>query len=151
MRIAIGSDHAGFDLKGEAKAFLLEENHEVLDVGTYSKAPVDYPDYAEAVATALRDTKRMATCLEFGPRFLHSTGQAYKGGQTRGCSCRSPAMTPSICPCRDRGTRSAWSRRHERDGIFRFWSSGTAALCVLILAQMSLPVSRQAAIIAALE
>jgi RpiB/LacA/LacB family sugar-phosphate isomerase len=55
MRIAIGSDHAGFDLKEEAKAFLLEENHEVLDVGTYSKAPVDYPDYAEAVATALRE------------------------------------------------------------------------------------------------
>jgi RpiB/LacA/LacB family sugar-phosphate isomerase len=55
MRIAIGSDHAGFDLKEEAKAFLLEENHEVLDVGTYSKVPVDYPDYAEAVATALRE------------------------------------------------------------------------------------------------
>jgi ribose 5-phosphate isomerase B len=55
MRIAIGSDHAGFDLKEEAKAFLVEENHEVLDVGTYSKAPVDYPDYAEAVATALRE------------------------------------------------------------------------------------------------
>ena len=55
MRIAIGSDHAGFDLKEEAKAFLLEENHEILDVGTYSKSPVDYPDYAEAVATALRE------------------------------------------------------------------------------------------------
>jgi transaldolase/glucose-6-phosphate isomerase len=55
MRIAIGSDHAGFDLKEEAKAFLLEESHEILDVGTYSKAPVDYPDYAEAVATALRE------------------------------------------------------------------------------------------------
>ncbi len=57
MRIAIGSDHAVFDLKEEVKAFLLEENHEVLDVGTYSKAPVDYPDYAEAVATALRENR----------------------------------------------------------------------------------------------
>jgi transaldolase/glucose-6-phosphate isomerase len=55
MRIAIGSDHAGFDLKEEAKAFLLEENHEVLDVGTYSKDPVDYSDYAEAVGAALRE------------------------------------------------------------------------------------------------
>ena len=44
MRIAIGSDHAGFDLKEAVKAFLVEENHEVLDVGTYSKDPVDYPD-----------------------------------------------------------------------------------------------------------
>jgi transaldolase / glucose-6-phosphate isomerase len=55
MRIAIGSDHAGFDLKEEAKAFLIEEHHDVLDVGTYSKKPVDYPDYAEAVAAALRE------------------------------------------------------------------------------------------------
>jgi transaldolase/glucose-6-phosphate isomerase len=33
---------------------------------------------------ALRDRKRVATCLEFGPRFLHSTGQAYKGGPNSG-------------------------------------------------------------------
>jgi transaldolase/glucose-6-phosphate isomerase len=33
---------------------------------------------------ALRDEKRVATCLEFGPRFLHSTGQAYKGGPNSG-------------------------------------------------------------------
>src|SRR5574341_1047052 len=55
MRIAIGSDHAGFDLKEEVKAFLAGEKHEVLDVGTFSKAPVDYPDYAEAVGAALRE------------------------------------------------------------------------------------------------
>ena len=55
MRIAIGSDHAGFDLKEEVKTFLVEGHHEVLDVGTYSKEPVDYPDYAEAVAAALRE------------------------------------------------------------------------------------------------
>jgi transaldolase/glucose-6-phosphate isomerase len=55
MRIAIGSDHAGFDLKQEVKAFLVEGHHEVLDVGTYSKDPVDYPDYAEAVGAALRE------------------------------------------------------------------------------------------------
>jgi transaldolase/glucose-6-phosphate isomerase len=54
MRIAIGSDHAGFDLKEEVKTFLAKENHEVLDLGTHSKDPVDYPDYAEAVAAALR-------------------------------------------------------------------------------------------------
>src|SRR2546426_7362972 len=33
---------------------------------------------------AVRDKKRVATCLEFGPRFLHSTGQAYKGGPNTG-------------------------------------------------------------------
>src|SRR5262245_49295432 len=33
---------------------------------------------------AVRDQKRIATCLGFGPRFLHSTGQAYKGGPNSG-------------------------------------------------------------------
>ena len=48
MRVAIGSDHAGFELKEAIKAFLASENREVLDVGTYSKDPVDYPDFTEA-------------------------------------------------------------------------------------------------------
>ena len=57
MRVAIGSDHAGFDLKEAVKAFLAAENCEVLDVGTSNKAPVDYSDFAEAVgAAAPRDT-----------------------------------------------------------------------------------------------
>ena len=55
MRIAIGSDHAGFELKEAVKAVLAEEHHEVLDVGTSSKDPVDYPDYVQAVGTALRE------------------------------------------------------------------------------------------------
>ena len=55
MRVAIGSDHAGFELKETLKASLIEEHREVLDVGTYSRDPVDYPDCAEAVGTALRD------------------------------------------------------------------------------------------------
>jgi len=55
MRVAIGSDHAGFELKEAAKALLLAEHCEVLDVGTHSKDPVDYADYAEAVGAALQD------------------------------------------------------------------------------------------------
>ena len=55
MRVVIGSDHAGFELKEAVKAFLIEDKREVLDVGTYGKESVDYPDYAEAVGTALRE------------------------------------------------------------------------------------------------
>ena len=55
MRIAIGSDHAGFELKEALKAFLAEEHHQVLDVGTHSKDPVDYPDYVQAVGATLRE------------------------------------------------------------------------------------------------
>jgi transaldolase / glucose-6-phosphate isomerase len=55
MRVAIGADHAGFELKEAVKAFLVEGDHEALDLGTYNKDPVDYSDYAEAVGTALRE------------------------------------------------------------------------------------------------
>jgi len=54
MRIAIGSDHAGFSLKGTLVEVLRDGGHEVVDVGTDSDAVVDYPDYAEAVAVAVR-------------------------------------------------------------------------------------------------
>jgi ribose 5-phosphate isomerase B len=53
MQIAIGSDHAGFELKKILNDHLQEHGHLVLDVGTYSTAPVDYPDYAEAVAKSV--------------------------------------------------------------------------------------------------
>ena len=55
MRLVLGSDHAGFELKQELIGFLGALGHEVLDVGTDSTAPVDYPDYAEAVSAAVLD------------------------------------------------------------------------------------------------
>jgi RpiB/LacA/LacB family sugar-phosphate isomerase len=55
MRVVIGSDHAGFELKQALARYLKELGHEVLDVGTGSTAPVDYPDFAEAVGLAVRD------------------------------------------------------------------------------------------------
>ena len=57
MRIAIGSDHAGFELKEKVKGFLREMNHAVIDLGTHSLDPVDYPDFSEAVGLAIRDGK----------------------------------------------------------------------------------------------
>ena len=55
MRIAVSADHAGYPLKQELAAKLTQQGHDVLDLGTHSAAPVDYPDSAEAVALALRD------------------------------------------------------------------------------------------------
>jgi len=55
MKLVVGSDHAGFALKQEIAAALRETGHEVLDVGTHSTAPVDYPDSAEAVGRAVTD------------------------------------------------------------------------------------------------
>lgn len=53
MRIAIGADHAGFELKRVLADYLRRIGHEVVDVGTDSDAPVDYPDYAEALGKVL--------------------------------------------------------------------------------------------------
>jgi ribose 5-phosphate isomerase B len=50
MRIAVGSDHAGFELKEDLRAFLAEQQVQVLDLGAFSGAPVDYPDVAVKVA-----------------------------------------------------------------------------------------------------
>jgi ribose 5-phosphate isomerase B len=55
MRIALSADHAGVDMKRDLAAKLNSAGHEVLDLGTHSDAPVDYPDCAETVATALRE------------------------------------------------------------------------------------------------
>ncbi len=54
MRVAIGSDHAGFELKEALKSYLNDLHYDVVDLGTHSRAPVDYPDYAEAVGVAVR-------------------------------------------------------------------------------------------------
>jgi RpiB/LacA/LacB family sugar-phosphate isomerase len=57
VRVALGSDHAGFELKSDLAAFLVQEGHEVVDLGTDGPAPVDYPFYAEAVGNAVLSRK----------------------------------------------------------------------------------------------
>jgi len=54
-RIAIASDHAGFALKDEIAAQLRREGFSVLDLGTYTTDPVDYPDYARAIGKAIQE------------------------------------------------------------------------------------------------
>jgi ribose 5-phosphate isomerase B len=51
----MGCDHAGFPLKLILKSFLDEEGHEVIDLGTDSEEPVDYPDFCAAAARAVVD------------------------------------------------------------------------------------------------
>jgi ribose 5-phosphate isomerase B len=53
MKIAIGSDHAGFRYKEKIKEFLLELGHDVNDFGTFSEEPVDYPLFIRPVAEAV--------------------------------------------------------------------------------------------------
>ena len=57
MRIAIGADHAGFELKNELRDRLRAAGHDVTDFGTDSPASTDYPDYAQAVSETVAAAK----------------------------------------------------------------------------------------------
>lgn len=53
MRIYVGADHAGFQLKEHVREWLAAQGHDVVDVGTNAEDSVDYPDYARDVALAV--------------------------------------------------------------------------------------------------
>lgn len=53
LKIAIGSDHGGFDLKTRIKGFLEEQGIEYIDYGTYTKESVDYPEFGRRVSEAV--------------------------------------------------------------------------------------------------
>jgi len=53
MRVVLGSDHAGFEMKQQILEYVRELGHEVVDVGTHDTSSVDYPDFAEAVGEAI--------------------------------------------------------------------------------------------------
>ncbi len=53
MRVVLGSDHAGYEMKQLIVAHVEALGHSIIDVGTHNASPVDYPDYAEALAMAL--------------------------------------------------------------------------------------------------
>jgi ribose 5-phosphate isomerase B len=64
VRIAIGSDHAGFPLKQYLTQVLKDASHDVIDLGTDSEEPVDYPPYCAAVArTVVRGDAEMGIVL----------------------------------------------------------------------------------------
>ncbi len=66
MRIAVGADHAGSQLTQNLAAYLRELGHDVIDLGTTSTDPVDYPDYAEAVGNAVIENRAERAVLICG-------------------------------------------------------------------------------------
>jgi ribose 5-phosphate isomerase B len=63
--VAVGSDHGGFAVKGQVLAWLAEAGHRGLDLGTHDERPVDYPDFAHAVALAVREGRaQIGVCID---------------------------------------------------------------------------------------
>jgi ribose 5-phosphate isomerase B len=66
VKVVIGSDHAGFQLKNKVGDLLRSMGNEVLDVGAFNENPSDYPDFAEAVGKAILDGKAVRGVLICG-------------------------------------------------------------------------------------
>ncbi|MDB5242554.1 MAG: ribose-5-phosphate isomerase [Spirosoma sp.] len=83
MKIAIGSDHAGYQYKEAIKQYLTGLGHEVMDKGTDSEAPVDYPRFIRPVAEAVAagDVERGVVLGGSG------NGEAMTANRVRGVRC----------------------------------------------------------------
>lgn len=57
MRVVLGSDHAGFEMKRDISEYVRGLGHQVVDVGAHDASPSDYPDFAEAVGKAIIEGK----------------------------------------------------------------------------------------------
>jgi ribose 5-phosphate isomerase B len=86
MRIAIGADHAGFEMKRDLAGYLAKNGHEVIDLGTHTTAAVDYPDISEAVAQAVRNGQADRGLLVCG-----------SGAGAAIAACKFPGIRAAVC------------------------------------------------------
>jgi ribose 5-phosphate isomerase B len=98
MKIAIGSDHRGFDVKRRLIPLLQQLGHEVIDVGPEKREGVDYPDYALAVGLAVSEGRAQRGILVCGT----GLGMCIAANKVRGIRA---------APCHDSIT-AEMSRRH---------------------------------------
>lgn len=99
MKIAIGSDHAGFAYKEQVKALLTRLGHEVCDFGTSSDAPVDYPEFVRPAAEAVARGECERGIVLGGS----GNGEAIVANKVRGIRC-------ALCWSLD---TARWSREHN--------------------------------------
>lgn len=95
MRVAIGADHAGFGLKEELKRRLADEGFAVIDVGTNSEEPVDYPDYAAAVGRAVLSNRADRGIVVCGS----GAGAAIAANKLTGIRCAQTTDTYTAHQC----------------------------------------------------
>ena len=83
MKIAIGSDHAGFQYKGKIREFLEARGHTVTDFGTHSEEPTDYPLFIRPVAEAVARGEFDRGVVLGGS----GNGEAITANRTKGIRC----------------------------------------------------------------
>lgn len=103
MKIAIGSDHRGYDVKRRLSALLEQLGHEVIDTGPPGRESVDYPDYAFSVALAVGEGRAERGILICGT----GIGMCIAANKVRGVRA---------APCHDSIT-AEMSRRHNNANV----------------------------------
>jgi ribose 5-phosphate isomerase B len=87
MRIAVGSDHRGFQIKGKLITLLTADGHEVEDYGTQSDQAVDYPDFAVTVANRVASGQAERGILICGTGFgMAIAANKFRGVRAAACS-----------------------------------------------------------------
>jgi ribose 5-phosphate isomerase B len=86
MRIGFASDHAGFKLKEQLKAWATKQGHDVVDFGADGEAPVDYPDFAHRAAAGISAWERLVLVCGSG------IGMSIAANRHAGIRC---ALVPS--------------------------------------------------------
>jgi ribose 5-phosphate isomerase B len=99
MRIVLTADHAGVDLKDELAAWLAEQGHEILDLGTHSHESVDYPRFGAMLAEAIADGRAERGITVCGS----GIGVAIAANRNPACRCAQVAEPLS----------AALARRHN--------------------------------------
>jgi ribose 5-phosphate isomerase B len=99
MKIALGSDHAGFAYKEKIKAHLLGLGHQVEDFGTHSEDPVDYPAFIRPAAQATAGGRSDRAIVLGGS----GNGEAIVANKVRGIRC-------ALCWSED---TARWARQHN--------------------------------------
>lgn len=120
MKLYIGSDHAGFELKEKLRKYLAEKKFEVVDHGCYSEERADYPDYAHKVAKSVLEDKSSLGILMCGSgNGINITANKHAG--IRAALCWSPEI-------------AALARQHNDANILtlpaRFIDYNTATQCI---------------------
>lgn len=119
MEIAIGSDHAGFELKEQVIAYLKSKNISVLDKGAYSLERADYPDHGHAVAKEVLDKKIFGIVICGSGNGINMSVNKHKG--IRGALCWNSEI-------------AALARQHNDANIMalpaRFMNIAEAKKCV---------------------
>lgn len=113
MKIALGSDHAGFDYKERIKALLVSLGHEVRDFGTHSGEPVDYPIFIRPVAEAVARGECERGIVLGGS----GNGEAIVANKVRGIRC-------ALCWSLD---TARWAREHNDANVLALGQRTIAA------------------------